>query len=125
MLQIYCKVGSYSCRNLFVRILMSVLHRCVATVTTSFLICVLSGCLSSHSQQQFAMSFLPAPLPAHVESEEASAPPPNLYLHSTPNLVQKSLPQIDWPTEVDSRIVRADQRFEAGKKLYQRGDIDG
>jgi len=70
------------------------------------------------------MSFLPAALPAPVESEETSAPPPSLYIDSTPNLVQKTLPQIDWPTEVDSRILRADQHFEAAKKLYQRGDLD-
>src|SRR5258708_35275274 len=42
-----------------------------------------------------------------------------------PNLVKKTLPAIDWPTEADSRMIRADQRFESGKKLLQAGDTAG
>jgi membrane-bound lytic murein transglycosylase D len=41
-----------------------------------------------------------------------------------PNLAQRTLPQVDWPSETESRILRADQSFEKGKKLYQRGDYD-
>ncbi|HLJ48582.1 MAG TPA: transglycosylase SLT domain-containing protein [Bryobacteraceae bacterium] len=41
-----------------------------------------------------------------------------------PNLVQTTLPAIDWPTEVESRIVRANERFESGKREYQRGDLE-
>lgn len=99
-------------------------HRWCAILTTIALVSVLCSCVSSRPQQQFAMSFLPAPLPAPVEAEKPS-PNSMLYEHSMPNLAQKTLPQIDWPTELDSRIVKADRRFEAGKKLYQRGDLDG
>lgn len=104
---------------------MTASHRCYRIGITILLVSSLSGCLARRPGQQFAMSFLPAAVPAPVETEETSTPPPSLYLNSTPNLVQKTLPQIDWPTEVDSRILRADQRFEAAKKLYQRGDVDG
>src|SRR5947209_222221 len=97
-------------------------HRWRALLITIALVTVLSSCVSSRPQQQFAMSFLPAPLPAPIEAEKPSSI--SLYEHSMPNLAQKTLPQIDWPTELDSRILKADQRFEAGKKLYQRGDLD-
>ena len=97
-------------------------HRRFAIVITVLLGFALSSCLARHPEQQFAMSFLPAPLPAPVETAESSAPSPSLYLSSMPNLAQRTLPQIDFPTEVDSRILRAEQRFEAAKKLYQHGD---
>ncbi len=71
------------------------------------------------------MSFLPAPLPAAVETEPPPPAPSGLYSHSMPNLAQRTLPNIEWPTEADSRILKADQRLEAGKKLYQAGDLDG
>lgn len=97
-------------------------HRKYGVLLTIVLVTVLCSCASSRPQQ-FAMSFLPAALPAPVESE----PPPlpsGLYANSMPNLVETSLPKIDWPTEADSRIIKADQFFDAGKKLYQAGDPD-
>ena len=99
-------------------------HRLYAVLITIVLVSVLSGCVATRTQQPFAMSFLPAPLPAAVESNESSASNPSFYSSSMPNLAQTTLPQIDWPTEADSRILRAEQRFEAGKRLYQRGDRD-
>ena len=69
------------------------------------------------------LSFLPAPVP--VATPEPSPIPAGLYADSMPTLVQKTLPYIDWPTEADSRIIRADERFETGKKLYQAGDVEG
>ena len=101
-------------------------HRWYVLVLTILLASVLCSCASVHSQQQFAMSFLPAPLPANVEADlPTSGASSGLYANSMPNLVQKSLPAIEWPTEVDSRVIKADERFEAGKRKYQRGDLDG
>jgi len=97
-------------------------HRLYAVLITIVLGSVLSGCVATRTQQPFAMSFLPAPLPAAVESNESSASTSSFYASSMPNLAQTTLPQIDWPTEADSRILKAEQRFEAGKRLYQRGD---
>lgn len=104
---------------------MTASHRCHVTAITILVVFVFAGCLAKRPEQQFTMSFLPAPLPAPVATEETPPPNPAIHIHSMPNLAQRTLPQIDWPTEVDSRILKADQRFEAGKKLYQRGDLDG
>ena len=103
---------------------MTARHRCYAILITICLVFVLSSCLSRNTQQQFAMSFLPAPLPAAAEAQETPAPHHSLYINSTPNLVQKGLPQIEWPTDVDSRILSADQHFEAAKRLYQHDDVE-
>src|SRR5260370_10681164 len=99
-------------------------HRLSLLLITIALVSVLCSCFSTPSQPHFVMSFLPAPLPVPVKAEPAPIPA-SLYADSTPNLVQKTLPAIDWPTEADSRIIRADQRFETGKKLLQAGDTAG
>src|SRR5260370_25597439 len=99
-------------------------HRPSLVLITFALTSVLCSCFSTPSQPHFVMSFLPAPLPVPVKAEPSPIPP-GLYADSTPNLVQKTLPAIDWPTEADSRIIRAEQRFESGKKLLQAGDIAG
>jgi len=96
-------------------------HRWFSLLATIAIVSILCSCVSSRPQQQFAMSFLPAPLPAPAISDEPRLPS-GLYEHSMPNLAQKTLSDIDWPGEVDSRILRAQQQFEAGKKFYQRGD---
>src|SRR5579864_9533604 len=108
----------------YLRKMMTARHHCYAISITILLVSVLSSCVG-HNQQQFAMSFLPAPLPAPVEAQETISPTHSLYLNSKPNLAQKTLPQIDWPTEIDSRILTADQHYEAAKKLYQHNDMDG
>jgi membrane-bound lytic murein transglycosylase D len=99
-------------------------HRPRIALIAIALISVLCSCVSQHSQPQLMMSFLPAPIPVPLEPEPSPIPT-GLYADSMPTLVRTTLPAIDWPTEVDSRIIRADQRFEAGKKLYQLGDIEG
>ena len=97
-------------------------HRWFSVLATIAIVSILCSCVSSRPQQQFAMSFLPAPLPAPPSADEPTLPS-GLYEHSMPNLAQKTLSDIDWPGEVDSRILRAQQQFESGKKFYQRGDI--
>src|SRR5258708_29774058 len=99
-------------------------HRPSLVLVTFALSSVLCSCFSTQSQPHFVMSFLPAPLPVPVKAEPSPIPA-GLYANSMPNLVQKTLPSIDWPTEADSRIIRADQRFEGGKKLLQAGDTAG
>ncbi len=101
---------------------MTQCHRWFGVLITIAIVSILCSCVSSRPQQQFAMSFLPAPLPAPAPADEPSLPS-GLYEHSMPNLAQKSLTDIDWPSEVDSRILRSQQQFEAGKKFYQRGDV--
>ncbi len=79
---------------------------------------VLNGCASSRPQS-FAMSFLPpTPMPEpDVRIEEPPRVNPSLYRSEVPNLVPSVTP------EVEKRLKTADERFEAGKKAYQSGDI--
>lgn len=85
----------------------------------------LSSCMSPKSQA-FKTSFLPStPLPP----EPAFEPPPqiasNLYSSETPDLVARALDAPPRVPETQSLIFRAEARFDAGKKLYQQGDIAG
>jgi membrane-bound lytic murein transglycosylase D len=84
----------------------------------------LSGCISG-KPQAFRLSFLPStPVPVELAYEE---PPqlPSLYSNDTPDLIQHALTTMPRPPEVDGRIVRAEDRLEAGRKLYQQGDLAG
>ncbi len=81
-------------------------HRPSLVLITIALVSVLCSCFSTTSQPHFVMSFLPAPLPVPVKAEPSPIPA-GLYADSMPNLVQKTLPAIDWPTEADSRMIRA------------------
>src|SRR5207237_9103583 len=77
----------------------------------------LNGCVSSRPQS-FAMSFLPpTPLPEpDVRIEEPPRVTPSPY-SSEPNLTPRIAP------EVEKRLRTAEERFEAGKKAYQAGDL--
>src|SRR5437660_106468 len=82
----------------------------------------LVSCMSS-KPQSFRLSFLPTtPLPAEPISEEAPAIAP-AYANEEPDVVQRALAVAPRALEVDSRIFKAEARFETGKKLYQQGDI--
>ena len=84
----------------------------------------LTGCISG-KPQAFRLSFLPStPVPVELTYEE---PPrlPSLYSNDTPDLIQRALTTMPRPPEVDGRIVRAEDRLEAGRKLYQQGDLAG
>lgn len=85
----------------------------------------LASCISSKSQA-FKLSFLPS-TPARVESsfEEPPSIPSNLYSNEVPNLVQQALAAQPRAVEADSRIFKAEGHFEAGRKLYQQGDLSG
>jgi membrane-bound lytic murein transglycosylase D len=80
----------------------------------------------SPKAQAFKLSFLPS-TPARVESsfEEPPHIPSNLYSNEVPNLVQQALAAPSRAVEVDSQIFKAEGHFEAGRKLYQQGDLSG
>jgi len=84
---------------------------------------LLSGCATTNRTQSFAMSFLPAAPPADASFSEP--PPvihPSAFPHESPNLVQRIVAAQTMLSEVDIRIHKADESFEAGKKAYQQGD---
>ena len=86
---------------------------------------LLAGCISS-KPQAFKLSFLPS-TPEVVEPtyEEPPRLEPSLYSSERPDLLQHALNSVPRPPEIDGRIVRAEDRFEAGRKLYQQGDLAG
>lgn len=83
------------------------------------------GCSPARTQQ-FRNSFLP-PAPAPAPDSYLSAPPvvePGVFFKETPNLlapgVQKSKPAI-----ASTRVQRAEDHYQSGKRLYQIGDVAG
>src|SRR5260370_11883785 len=86
---------------------------------------LLTGCISG-KPQAFRLSFLPStPVPVELAFEEPPQMPTGLYSNDTPDLIQHALTTTPHPPEVDGRIVRAEGRLEAGRKLYQQGDFAG
>ena len=102
-------------------------HRSWFIVTIVFiaLAFLLTGCISS-KPQAFKLSFLPS-TPAVVEPTYEDPPElaSNLYSNEAPDLIQKALTTVQRPPEVEGRMVRAEDRFEAGRKLYKLGDLAG
>src|SRR5690242_18474059 len=87
---------------------------------------LLSGCAASKTQS-FAMSFLPA-APVLEVGDSLAAPPAisnSAYSHENANLIEKALKLPTSPSEVDSRLQRAQEYFESGRKLYQQADVSG
>lgn len=83
------------------------------------------GCSPARTQQ-FRNSFLP-PAPAPAPDSYLAAPPvvePGIYLKETPNLLA---PTIQRPRQasVSSRVQRAEDHYQSGKRLYQVGDVSG
>ncbi len=98
--------------------------RVLLYVATVALAVPLVSCMSS-KPQSFRLSFLPAqPLPAEPISEDAPPIAP-VYANIAPDVVHRALSIPPRPLEVDSRIFKAEARFETGKKLYQQGDVAG
>jgi len=103
---------------------MTTSHRILALCSTVSATAILSGCMASTNRpQQFASSFLPA-APA-VTMAEVEQPP-----HIAPDLYSSEKPQLTGPimtvaeaSDAEARIKRAENRFEAGKRLYQQGDL--
>src|SRR5260370_4344249 len=83
---------------------------------------ILSGCTTTTKTQSFAMSFLPS-VPAAPPVPDLGEPPaihPSMYSNETPNLIEKLATPAS--SDGETRIKRAEQRFEAGKRFYQQGE---
>lgn len=86
---------------------------------------LLTSCMSS-KPQAFKLSFLPAtPMPIDPIVIDPPVVDPNIFAKESPNLVERTLTTPPRPPEVESRMVRAQDHFEAGKRLYQIGDTTG
>jgi membrane-bound lytic murein transglycosylase D len=98
-------------------------HPLIAIFFLLFL--VLSGCGPSKSQS-FHSSFLPA-LPhsspdAEADGQPVPPPSPNLYAREMPNPLA-GMAAAPKPTDTEFRLMRAQERFDAGKRAYAQGDI--
>lgn len=71
------------------------------------------------------MAFLP-PVPSGraVQLPEPPPAPSNLFLQ-TPKFLVTNLDVPPSPTQLDTRMKRAEERFLAGKAMYQAGDAEG
>lgn len=86
---------------------------------------VLSGC-ASNSPQKLTMSFLP-PSPRYAVSAgtlEAPTVPPNPFVTQSPTFLRPNLELPPQPTLVDTRLRKADEHFENGRRAYRSGDTE-
>jgi membrane-bound lytic murein transglycosylase D len=94
------------------------------------LVALLAFCTSCGYNQhtKFQMSFLPpAPKPAAETAVELAPPPPpapNLFLHDTPAFLIGKPDAALRKTRGDSTVLSADLRFQKGKRLYQRNELE-
>lgn len=100
-------------------------HLSVRCTLVLGLLISLFGCAPTRTQQQFGMALLPAaPRPVVVTAPEPAPEPPLLYSQSKPHIISAFTPVVPPPDPVLTGIARAEERFQTGKRLYLRGDID-
>lgn len=85
-----------------------------------------TGCGISQ-QSRFQMSFLPT-APHAAGSTDDSLPPappvePNPYLPGVPSFILSANASLPKKNNADALVMRAEQAFQRGKKLYQANDI--
>ena len=101
-------------------------HRASALIAAFTLLAawLATGC-AAKQQQSFKLSFLPStPAPMEPTFEAPPQVATNLYRSESPDLVQRTLAAAARPAEVDSRVAKAREHLEAGKRFYQLDDLD-
>jgi membrane-bound lytic murein transglycosylase D len=75
--------------------------------------------------QSFKLSFLPSS-PARFEPSFEEPPPleARLYTNDSPDQVQRALAAAPRQAEAEGLVAKARMHMEAGKRLYQQGEID-
>src|SRR5579863_1587075 len=110
-----------------IRILMTPSHHASAFIAAFTVSVALLGTSCANKQPQaFKLSFLPS-TPATIQPS-FEAPPQvttNFYSTDSPDLVQKALASATRQVEVDSRVDKAREHLEAGKRFYQVNDVAG
>ena len=100
-------------------------HRSSALAAAFTIAVALLSCGCAARPQSFKLSFLPS---TPVRYEPTFEQPPALtsyYASESPDLVQRALAAAPRQAEAESLMAKARMYFEAGKHLYQQGDIDG
>src|SRR5579884_3060180 len=98
----------------------------ILSLPVVFLVAASAGC--AQSKLQFRTSFLPPAPPAADDAEivVTSEPrlDPGLYMRETPDVIPAAAKLTPpRPPEVEIRMRDAEERFEAGKRAYQQGDM--
>jgi membrane-bound lytic murein transglycosylase D len=86
----------------------------------------LAGCSVSR-QPAFRTPFLPAAVDPPVRVVLATPPPalePSLYSRETPGFLSGTLRSLPGPSPVEPLIRRAEDRFQAGKRHFQAGEME-
>ena len=97
----------------------------IAFCCCSVSLLALTGCATSSNNQQFTMTFMP-PAPkqavasASVENLQVRQP---VTVAESPVFVKASVQLPPKPSQTDMRLRRADERFSAGRRAYQDGDL--
>jgi membrane-bound lytic murein transglycosylase D len=110
---------------------MTLLHRAVRAATPLSLVLLLNGCSMGIGsfRQPIRNSFLPQAPAVNMEEAAASIPretldtPPALYSQEHPNLTP-STQSILRLTELETRLRKAEEKFNAGKKAYADGETE-
>ena len=90
-------------------------------------VCFTSGCVTT-GPQRFGMSFLPPATRQAISSPallDAPVVQANSYLSESQLFVKAKLDIPPRPSQVDMRIRRSEERFAAGRKLFDQGNING
>src|SRR5664280_952944 len=102
----------------------------VRTKTLFFLFVVAGALITAgcgfNQPSRFRMAFLPPASHAGAPAVELDDPPiiqPNLYLKDVPPFLLTNPQSSERRTRADALVLRADRRFEAGKRYYQSNDI--
>src|SRR6185436_12574138 len=115
--------------NKLIRRRMTLLHRVAQAATPLSLVLLLNGC-SAHTgsfSQPIRNSFLPQAPVVNMEEAAASIPrdtldtPPALYSKDPPNLTPTTQSMLRL-TELETRLRKAEEKFNAGKKAYADGE---
>src|ERR1700744_3391547 len=100
---------------------MTLRHAALAPIAGfAFLLALLTTSSATKQPQSFKLSFLPS-TPAPVEPS-FEAPPhlgTNFYFSDPPDLAQGALATTSRQGEVNSRVSKAREHLEAGKRFYQ------
>jgi len=108
---------------------MTAKSRSVLTFGVISIIGALLGCTVSQ-KQPFRTSFLPPAAAPKVPRSEIIEPPPeiaaNVFLDKVaPKFLTTDSDVPPRSTQLENRLRRAEERFQAGKRMLQEGDTDG
>jgi membrane-bound lytic murein transglycosylase D len=107
---------------------MTVKSRFLLTASAVLMTGALAGCTAAR-KQPFQMSFLPPATARAISRGQITEAPPEIaasaYFHrETPRILNLSLETPPRSAQIEARLRRAEELFQAGKRLLSQGEID-